>query len=80
MTRKSIEFRVQDLLKGLQITQGRIQYFEEIYAMPTAEFLKRFSEDEFQHSFDFDEWIGESRMLTCIEEKLAQLRDIQSAD
>jgi len=75
-----IESEYNALLNGQQITQGRIQHFEEKYAMSTIEFLKRFAEDEFQHSFDFDEWIGESRMLNHIEEKLARLKSLSHSD
>lgn len=70
----------QELLQGLQKTQDRVYSFEKKYKMTTDEFLRRYAEDEFQHSFDFDEWIGESRVLTHLSEKAETLRSIQVAD
>ncbi len=77
---EAVKSKYQALLNGRQITRDRIHHFEEKYDMLTSEFLERFAQNEFQHSFDFDEWIGESRMLKRFEKKLARLRDIQIAD
>lgn len=70
----------QELLQGLQKTEERVRSFEEKYKMTTAAFLDRYANDEFQHSLDFDEWIGESRMLTHLTEKAQALRSIEIAD
>jgi len=42
----------------------------------TAEFLHRFKNDEFQHILDFDEWIGEQRMLASMLAEKEQIKGI----
>jgi hypothetical protein len=61
-------------------TEGRIRNFEEKYDLSTADFLQRFAQNEFQHTFDFDDWIGESRMLARLREKLETVRGIKIAN
>ncbi|MCX6048887.1 MAG: hypothetical protein NT075_27620 [Chloroflexi bacterium] len=70
----------EELQVGIQKTEARIRYFENKYAMATAVFLERFAQDEFLHSFDFDEWIGESRLLQHMREKAETLRSIKIAN
>ena len=51
--------------------------------MSTKEFLYRFEEnDELQHRIDmeFDEWVGQLRMLESLREEADSLRGIQSQD
>ncbi len=72
--------RLRSIDKGIKITQDRIQEFEEKYQMSTGEFLERYSNDEFQHSFDFDEWIGESGMLKGLLKDLNVLRGLEFVD
>jgi hypothetical protein len=48
--------------------------------MTTALFLERFARNELLHSFDFDEWIGESRLLQHLREKVETLRSITIAN
>ena len=43
----------------------------------TEEFIKRFNNDELTHSFDFDEWIGESRMLAHLQQKKETIEEIE---
>ena len=59
----------EELQDGIQKTEVRVRYFENKYNMATARFLERFARNELQHSFDFDEWIGESRLLQHLREK-----------
>jgi len=70
----------QELLVGIQKTKERVQAFEKKYKMVTDEFLKRYADGDFQHSFDYDEWIGESRMLLHLTEKAETLRSIEVAN
>ena len=49
-------------------TKEGLQEFETKYQLLTAEFIRRFNNDELTHSLDFDEWIGESRMLAHLQE------------
>jgi hypothetical protein len=65
---------------GIRQTEMRIHKFEEQYNLSTSEFLEKFANNEFQHTFDFDDWIGESRMLARLCEKLETLRGIEIAN
>ena len=60
--------RLHSIEIGIKRTQDRIQKFETKYQLSTEEFIKRFNNDELNHSFDFDEWIGEARMLAHLQE------------
>ncbi|MBD2580295.1 hypothetical protein [Oscillatoria sp. FACHB-1406] len=69
--------RLQSLETGLKRTQERLQEFEERYQLSTAEFIQRFNNDEFAHSFEFDEWVGESRMLRHLQEKKQAIEGVE---
>ena len=61
--------RLHSIEAGLKRTKERLQEFETKYHyLLTAEFIRRFNNDELAHSFDCDEWIGESRMLAHLQE------------
>jgi len=47
--------------------------------MSTAEFLSRYENDELAETLEFDEWIGESRLLARLREKTETIREIQFA-
>lgn len=74
--------RIEGLEKGIQRTLERLQEFENKYELSTVEFLNRFANDEIQHRLDmeFDEWIGESRMLTTLQDKLYLLKGVEFFD
>lgn len=74
--------RIEGLEKGIQRTLERLQEFENKYGLSTVEFLNRFANDEIQHRLDmeFDEWIGESRMLTTLQDKLYLLKGVEFFD
>ncbi|ACB51064.1 hypothetical protein cce_1714 [Crocosphaera subtropica ATCC 51142] len=55
--------RLQSVKAGIKKTEERILFFETKYQLSTEEFIKRFNNDELHHTFDFDEWIGESKMF-----------------
>jgi len=71
--------RLRALEDGIRRTEERIQEFETKYQLSTEEFLRRFENDEIQHSVDmeFDEWIGESWMLERLREDADELRGIE---
>jgi hypothetical protein len=68
--------RLQSVNAGIQATQERLQEFESKYQLSTEEFITRFNNDEFSHNFDFDEWIGESRMLTHLQQTKESIEEI----
>ena len=68
--------RLQTVIAGIKKTEKRLQEFETKYQLSTEEFITRFNNDEFSHSFDFDEWIGESRMLTHLQQTKKSIEEI----
>ena len=68
--------RLQTVTAGIKKTEERLQEFETKYQLSTEEFITRFNNDEFSHSFDFDEWIGESRMLTHLQQTKESIEEI----
>ena len=76
----ALKARARVLELSIRRTKARLQKFEETYGYRTPEFLEKFRQNELQHSFDFDDWIGESRMLTRMQEKLARIQGIQIVD
>lgn len=69
--------RLHSIEAGINRTQERLQEFETKYQLLTEEFIKRFNNDELTHNLDFDEWIGESRMLAHLQEKKEAIEDIE---
>lgn len=69
--------RLNGLQAGIRITQDRLKAFESKYQMSTEEFLHRFENDEFQHSLDFDEWIGEAWMLESLNQEKQEIGGIE---
>ena len=72
--------RLQTVTAGIKKTEERLQVFETKYQLSTEEFITRFNNDEFSHSFDFDEWIGESRMLTHLQQTKESIEEIDFVD
>jgi len=70
----------RDLKLAIRQTEMKLLALEEKYAFSTQEFLAKFARNEIQHSDDFDEWFGESRMLAHLQGKLAKLQGIQIAE
>lgn len=65
---------------GIHRTEQRILEFEKKYHLKTEEFISRYENDELEETIDFDEWIGEFRMLARLREKADTLRDIRFAN
>ena len=64
----------------LKKTEERIQEFETKYQLSTEEFVTSFNNDELSHSFDFDEWIGESKMLAHLQQTKESIEEIYFVD
>ncbi|NJK65334.1 MAG: hypothetical protein HC941_01265 [Microcoleus sp. SU_5_3] len=69
--------RLHSIEAGIKRTKERLHKFETQYQLSTAEFIRRFNNDELAHSFDFDEWIGESRMLEHLQDKKEAIEEIE---
>ena len=80
MIQSDLNHRLQDLESGLQQTQARLKQFETQYQCSTEQFVDLFTNDQLQHSEDFDEWLGESWMLEKIQQKIAIIKEIEFVD
>ena len=65
---------------GIRRTEQRLLAFEEKYHLETQEFISRYENDKIKETINFDEWIGEFRMLTRLREKADTLRGIRFAN
>ena len=65
---------------GIRRTEQRLKDFEMRYGLSTQEFIQRYENDEFVEMLDFDEWIGEYRLLERLQEKAETLRGIRFAN
>jgi hypothetical protein len=65
---------------GIRRTEQRILQFEEKYHFRTQELISRYENDELGETLDFDEWIGEFRLLARLREKADTLKDIRFAN
>ncbi len=61
-------------------TEECLQELETKYQLSTEEFITRFNNDELSHSFNFDEWIGESRMLAHLQQTKDSIEEIDFVD
>ncbi len=72
--------RLHSVQVGIKKTKERLLSFENQYQLSTEEFITRFNNDELPHSFDFDEWIGESRMLEHLQQTKESIEEINFVD
>ena len=80
MIQTDLNHRLQDLECGLQQTQARLKQFETQYQWSTEQFVELFTNDQLQHSTDFDEWLGEAWMRDKIQQKIAIIQEIEFVD
>ena len=80
MIQIDLNHRLQDLESGLQQTQKRLKQFEAQYQWSTEQFVVLFTNDQLQHSIDFDEWLGEAWMFDKIQQKIAMIKEIEFVD
>jgi hypothetical protein len=55
---------------GIRRTEERLRFFESKYQLSTAEFTNQYENDEYPETLDFDEWIGEARMLQRLQNRV----------
>jgi hypothetical protein len=55
---------------AIRQTEQRIQEFETAYHMETEEFISRFENDELEETLDFVDWVGESKILSLVRDKV----------
>lgn len=76
----AIQNELRLLAAGIQRTEQRLRAFEERYGLATAEFLQQYENDELEETLEFDEWVGESRLLERLQDNASTLREIQFAN
>ena len=69
--------RLHNLEVGIKRTKERLHEFETKYQLSTGEFIQSFNNDELSHNFDFDEWIGEARMLQHLQEQKETIEEVK---
>ncbi len=69
--------RLHSLEEGIKRSRERIKQFETRYQLSTEEFLNKFNNDELNHSFDFDEWIGEAKMLEHLQQNKSAIEGVE---
>ena len=72
--------KLRELQEGIRRTQERINLFENKYQMQTEEFLRRFENNELQHTLEFDEWMGEAWMLEILLRDKEEIEEIEFVD
>jgi nucleotidyltransferase/DNA polymerase involved in DNA repair len=80
MIQNDLNQRLQNLETGLQQTQVRLQQLETQYQLSTKQFVELFTNDQLQHSLDFDEWLGEAWMLEKLQQKIEIIKEIEFVD
>ena len=80
MIQNDLNQRLQNLETGLQQTQIRLQQLETQYQLSTKQFVELFTNDQLQHSLDFDEWLGEAWMLEKLQQKIEIIKEIEFVD
>jgi hypothetical protein len=69
--------RLQSIESGIKQTESRIKEFEIKYQLSTEDFLRLFNHNQLAHNFDFDEWIGEVRMLDHLKQKKVTIEEVE---
>ncbi|MBD2513270.1 hypothetical protein H6G91_39995 [Nostoc muscorum FACHB-395] len=72
--------KLQSVTAGIKRTEERIQEFETKYKLSTEDFITQFNNDELSHNFDFDEWIGDARMLAHLQQTKESIEEIDFVD
>lgn len=72
--------RLKSVKVGIKKTEERLKEFETKYQLSTEEFIASFNNDKLSHSFDFDEWIGESQMLVHLLQTKESIEDVHFVD
>jgi len=73
----ALENELRLMKAGLRQTEQRLRNFEEKYHLSTAEFVSAYKDDKFEETMDFIEWMGESKLLDRLLEKIGTLKGIR---
>lgn len=75
----AIANQLRVLAVGMRQAQHRIHAFEEQFGMTTADFVRRYANNEISETLDTIDWLGEYRMAQRIQEKIDTLKEIRFA-
>jgi len=76
----ALENELRLIVAGIRRTEQRLGEFERRYQMSTQDFISRFENDEIEENLEFDEWIGEYRLLERLHEKVEILQGVEFAN
>ena len=76
----ALENQLRLLRAGIARTEERLRIFEAEYGLSSAEFIRRYENDELSETLTLAEWVGEVRMLARLQEKAETLQEIRFAD
>jgi hypothetical protein len=74
LVKSAIQTELKVLEMGLQRTREKLTEFEQRFAMPSADFERRFNARELPENLDFIEWSGEIKTLRLLEDQRQALR------
>jgi hypothetical protein len=80
LVKAAIENELRLLDAGVQRAEQRIKSFETQYRLKTSDFIAKYESDEIEETLEFAEWIGESRLLIRMREKVETLRGVTFAN
>ncbi len=80
LVKAALENQSRLLQAGIRRTEARLRAFETEHGWPSAEFVRRYENDELPETLEFAEWIGEYRLLMRLREKITTLQEIRFAD
>jgi ferritin len=67
----------QVIQAGIHQTELRLRQFERQFGRTTAEFLRQYDAEQLEETLEYDDWIGESRLLSRRQNQLTTLRDLR---
>lgn len=73
----AVQKQVKALAHGIKRTQERLDYFEQMYAMSSAQFEQRFTVGALPETNDFIDWWMEIEALRLLKSKYSILREAQ---
>jgi len=77
LVQAALENELRLMEAGIRRTEKRLIQFETKYHLSTAEFIRKYENDEINETLEFAEWVGEQRMLIRLLEKKETLRGVR---
>jgi hypothetical protein len=65
---------------SIQRSEQKLQEFEARHGLSSADFMRRYEDDDLEETLECAEWIGEYRLWERLREKADTLREIRFAD